>query len=316
MHQGFQKILLPIDDSQQSITSQKMAIFISKLFRSRVTLLHVISNELLTLGGRTYSVRENYAPISTAVGQFPRTIGLPQTKEYEFPEEIAREVTERLTDRGQTLLTNANSLFSKENISTTQKLVDNPNTAEAIITEAESGDYDLIIMGNSGSEENQDDLHLGSVAKKVSLATKTPVLVVRRKTKIRKILVPIDGSLREEKALQEASVIAEASGSQVLLLHVQEKSMLKIRPEINEIGFQILDQATKKMKETNVEQKLVSGDPAKMIIQTAEQQDFDLIIISSGDIGTIRGMLLGSVSDHMLHHATVPVLLIKQNREP
>ena len=60
-----------------------------------------------------------------------------------------------------------------------------------------------------------------------------------------------------------------------------------------------------------LEQKLTSGDPAKVIIKTAEQTDADLIIMNSGGIGAFKRLFIGSVSDHVLHHATVSVLLIK-----
>jgi nucleotide-binding universal stress UspA family protein len=106
-------------------------------------------------------------------------------------------------------------------------------------------------------------------------------------------------------------MIAKAAGSKVVLLHVQEKSLLKLKPEIYEVGLQILKQASTKMEGIEFEQKLLSGDPANVIIQTAKQYDVDLIAMSSGGRGTLRDFFLGSVSDHVLHHATLPVLLVK-----
>jgi nucleotide-binding universal stress UspA family protein len=309
LEESFKNILVPIDGSLQSRISQEMAVFISELFRSQVTLLHVVSNELFTLG-QTYTPREKYTPISTATGQFPRTLSLPKTKENVFPEEVIREVTERYRETGKTILAESASLFAKEGIAVKEKLVDGNDTAETIIAEAEAGNYDLIIMGNSGGE-NELDLHLGSVAKKVALSVKASVLIGRKKRKVRKILIPVDGSAKDEKALQKACMIAKAAESKIVLLHVQEKSIVKLKPEIKEIGLQILKHASKMVEETQFEQKLVSGDPADIIIQMAEQADVDLIAMSSGGYGTLRGFFLGSVSDHVLHHATVPVLLVK-----
>ena len=312
MEKVFRKILVPVDGSLQSRTAQEMASFLSQLFESQVTLMHVVSNEL-TLGGQTYIPRENYAPISTATGQFPRALSLPRIRENVLPDEVIREVTEGFREEGQTILEKSASFFSQKDIIVEQKLVEKNDAAEAIITEADSGIYDLVIMGNSGGEENELDLrlHLGSVAKKVSLAVRIPVLVVRKKTDVRKILIPVDGSAKEDKALQKAKMIAKATGSKVVLLHVQEKSLLKFKSEINEIGLQILKHASSKMEGIESENKLLSGDPANVIIQTAKQYDVDLIAMNSGGSGTLKGFFLGSVSDHVLHHATVPVLLLK-----
>jgi nucleotide-binding universal stress UspA family protein len=310
LNEGFKKVLVTVDGSLQSRISQEMAVFISKLFKSQVTLMHVVPNNLLT-PGQTYTQRENYMPISTATGQFPRTLSLPKTRENAFPEEIIREVTEQYRDAGKEILKESAALFAKEGITAKEKLSEGTDTAETVIAEAEDEKYDLIIMGNSADEENELDLHLGSVAKKVSLGAKTSILVVRRKNNVKKILVPVDGSAKDEETAQKACFIAKASGAGIILLHVQEKTILNMRPEIKVIGLQILEHASKMVEETQFEQKLVSGDPAKAIIQTAEQSDIDLIVMNSGGYGTLRGLFLGSVSDHVLHHATVPVLLIK-----
>jgi len=310
MEQVFRNILVPIDASVQSRIAQEMAVYLSKLFRSQVTLMHVVSNEL-TLGGQIYTPIENYEPISTATGQFPRALRLPRTRDYVLPDEVIREVIEQYREKGQTILAESVLLFSEKGIDVKEKLVEKNDPAEAIIDEAEAGMYDLVVMGNSGGEENELDFHLGSVAKKVSLAVKIPVLVVRKKMDLRKILIPVDGSAKEDKILQKASMIAKAAGSKVVLLHVQEKSLLKLKPEIYEVGLQILKQASTKMEGIEFEQKLLSGDPANVIIQTAKQYDVDLIAMSSGGRGTLRDFFLGSVSNHVLHHATLPVLLVK-----
>ncbi|MCW4047259.1 MAG: universal stress protein [Candidatus Bathyarchaeota archaeon] len=307
---SFNNILVPIDDSLQSRIAQEMAVFISKLFKSQVAIMHVIPNEVLT-PGQTYTQRENYIPISTATGQFPRTLSLPKTRENVFPEEVVREVIEQYRNAGKTLLAKSASLFAEEGIAVKEILVDGNDTAETIIAEAEAGNYDLIIMGNSANEENELDLHLGSVAKEVASSVKTSILIVRKKREAKKILIPVDGSAKDEQTLQTARMIAHAAGAKIVLLHVQEKTILRLRPEIKEIGLQILKNASKMIEGTQSEQKLVAGDPAKAIIQTAEQADVDLIVMGSGERSTLRGFFLGSVSDHVLNHATVPVLLVK-----
>jgi nucleotide-binding universal stress UspA family protein len=313
MDRIFKNILVPVDGSSSSKISQEMAIFFSKLFGSEVTVLHLVSHELMTPGTLAFSqegekYRKDYTPISTSTGQFPRAVKLPQTMENRFPKEVVSEVTQWYFDRGKKIVSDAVALFKEEGISVEEKLLEGANPAEIIVSEAEK--HDLVVMGNSGGEENEEDLHLGSNAKKVSATSKNPVLIVRKKKKVSNILVPIDGTAREHKAFEYASRIAKLANAKVTLLHVQEQHILKLRPEIEAFGTQILKNAANTIG-VSTEQKLVSGDPAKAIIQTAEQEDTDLIIITSGGSGSFRHILLGSVSDHVLSHATVPVLLVK-----
>ena len=158
MEQVFRSILVPVDGSAQSRAAQEMAIFVAQLFKSKVTLLHVVSKDLY-LAGQTYTPRENYVPISTATGQFPRALSLPKNRDNVLPDDITREVVEGYSEIGQTILAESALLFSRKGIEVNEKLVETKDIFEAILTEAENGNYDLIIMGNSGGEENGLDLH-------------------------------------------------------------------------------------------------------------------------------------------------------------
>jgi len=172
MKEDFKNILVPIDHSLQSRTAQEMAVFISKLFNSQVTLLHVVSNELPILAGQTYSPREDFVPLNTATLQFPRTISLPRPRENVFPNEIVQEITERYREIGKATIADSVVRFTRAGLKVKEKVVEGSDVADSIISETEAGDYDLIIMGNSGNEENELDLHLGSVAHKVALRAK------------------------------------------------------------------------------------------------------------------------------------------------
>jgi nucleotide-binding universal stress UspA family protein len=53
------------------------------------------------------------------------------------------------------------------------------------------------------------------------------------------------------------------------------------------------------------------GAPANEILQAAEELHADLIVMGSRGWGQLKAMLLGSVSEHVLHHATCPVLIAR-----
>ncbi len=53
------------------------------------------------------------------------------------------------------------------------------------------------------------------------------------------------------------------------------------------------------------------GDPAPVIVQYAQEKHCDQIFIGSRGLGSIAGMLLGSVTIKVIHLSEVPVLLMK-----
>ena len=129
MDRLFKKILVPIDGSSASKISQEMAIFLSKLFGSEATLLHVVSHELMTPGTLAFSqegekYRKDYTPVSMSTGQFPRAVRLPQTRENRYPSEVVSEVTQWYFDRGEKIVSSAIALFKEEGIPIKQKLLE------------------------------------------------------------------------------------------------------------------------------------------------------------------------------------------------
>lgn len=55
--------------------------------------------------------------------------------------------------------------------------------------------------------------------------------------------------------------------------------------------------------------KQLVGDPGEQIVQAAVKEGADFIITGSRGLGTIRRTFLGSVSDYVVHHSPVPVLV-------
>jgi len=53
------------------------------------------------------------------------------------------------------------------------------------------------------------------------------------------------------------------------------------------------------------------GHPAAEIVRVAEDESCDLVVLGSRGLSDIKAFLLGSVSDHVAHHARCPVLIVK-----
>jgi len=61
----------------------------------------------------------------------------------------------------------------------------------------------------------------------------------------------------------------------------------------------------------DVEIRVESGDPGERICAVAVEEGVDLVVVGSHDVGTLRRVLGGSVSNDVAHHAPCPVLLIR-----
>jgi nucleotide-binding universal stress UspA family protein len=309
----FEKILVPVDESVQSLNAQELAAVIAKKLKSGVTVLHVVTHELMNPEIKEFFVEtDEYRPVGMIGAQgVPVEEGVPPALEGSKQEKLVEEFTEWAHEKGKEVITEAGALFKQEGISVDQKLVEHADPAETIIKEAEKGKYDLIVMGCSGEEEDQPP-HLGSIAKKVSSHAKTPVLIVRGKKNISKMLVAVDGSKSAEKALQYAALLSKETKAQITLLYVQESNMIQFRPKVaKEIGTNILSKAASQVEELKPSKKLESGDPAEKIVEAARNGDCDLIVLGSKGHRAIGRFLLGGVSDHVVHSADRSVLIVR-----
>jgi nucleotide-binding universal stress UspA family protein len=64
-------------------------------------------------------------------------------------------------------------------------------------------------------------------------------------------------------------------------------------------------------KPVQLEAVVCYGDPAEQIIDFAEKRPFDLIIMGCRGFGPLRGVIIGSVSQKVLHGTRLPVLIVK-----
>jgi len=152
-----------------------------------------------------------------------------------------------------------------------------------------------------------------------------------------KILVPMDGSEHSLKALEMATQIARKFQGKITLLHVYSVSVQPIMmPEptalgspsvpiltgaevsrlvevAREVGNRILSDGEEKAKakQVEVEKMLVEGHVVQEIVKAAIEGNFDLIVVGARGISHIKEILLGSVTDGVIHHARCPVLVIK-----
>ena len=310
----FSKILVPVDGSPSSAAAQELAAFISKQFGSQVTVMHVISHELmnpamqdLTLGGADVGIPS--AGITR--GDFAIPTQLPKQPSASAPKKMVNEITSIYREMGEHILKNAVALFKDEGISVEEELVEDNDPAQTIGKEVDLENYDLIVMGRCSGEEEKK-AHLGSLASKVARQAKIPVLIAASGRRLSRMLVPLDGSQASKRAAEHAGIMASKTGAKVTLLYVQESSLFRMRPKLSEeIGRKVLSSVADQFKNVKLEQRLESGHPGKVITRLADVEDYDIIVMGSHGHGGARRLLLGSVTDHVLHYADQAVLIVK-----
>ena len=142
----------------------------------------------------------------------------------------------------------------------------------------------------------------------------------------RRILVPLDGSARAEQALPIAARIARASGGSVMLLHVVSIPR-EFGPSLQQTALQqevidaaiagattYLSQAAQTYDLAGVETKvaLLAGPAALTILDTAKEQQSNLILIASHGATGFKRWALGSVAQQVARSSPVPVLVLRE----
>lgn len=143
------------------------------------------------------------------------------------------------------------------------------------------------------------------------------------------ILAPVDGTPASQKALTVARDLAEKYGAKITLMHVLPLPMLEllsyrtpmagadllpqqVEERLRHDSDHILEQARELVGAENLATSRAElGHPAQLIVETAEQQGFSLVVMGSRGLGRLSGYIMGSVSEYVVSHCHVPVLVVK-----
>ena len=137
------------------------------------------------------------------------------------------------------------------------------------------------------------------------------------------ILVPVDGSDNSYRALDAALLFSEKLGSNITVVHVMEQVPIthigseKLLSEFLEAykkeNQDILSKCSEiaTQKGLTIKTLLLQGNPASVILDYSKQEKFDLLIMGSRGMGKFKELILGSVSNKIVHHSPCAVLLIR-----
>lgn len=143
---------------------------------------------------------------------------------------------------------------------------------------------------------------------------------------MKRILVGVDGSEPASEAAQLAAEIALRFGARLTLAYVVAPLLLppdayglttaEVEQEHEEHARKLLADAIGHLSESGVEVDgiVLTGSPAERLAEAAAERDVDLVAVGSRGRGAVARVLLGSVSDRLVHISPKPTLVVHERR--
>lgn len=146
-----------------------------------------------------------------------------------------------------------------------------------------------------------------------------------------KILIATDGTEYSDDALKTVSLFSINEVDTIKLISVIDMALpvsidiyggfippnIEVEKTVRENADKILIEAADKVrtftndKNVNISTEVLFGSPESRIVETAEEMKADLIIVGSHGYNSWERLLLGSVSDSVVHHAPCSVLVVR-----
>ncbi|MEG3637219.1 universal stress protein [Micromonospora palythoicola] len=191
---------------------------------------------------------------------------------------------------------------------------------------AEARDAALVVLGNRGLG-GFAGLLLGSVAVQVSAHADGPVLVVRGESRADgPVVVGVDGSELSQEAVRFAFEEAAWRGTELVAVHawlyptpVGPGDILPLvydldafRDEEERVLAEAVAGWSERYPEVPVRRRLVRGSPGRALVE--ESRTAQVVVVGARGRGALGGLLLGSVSHAVLHHAHCPLAIVRKLR--
>ena len=145
------------------------------------------------------------------------------------------------------------------------------------------------------------------------------------------LLLATDGTDYSEDALKTVSLFSFKDGDAIKIISVIDMALpvsidiyggfippnIEVEKTVRDNADKILVEAANKIrafttdKKVNVSTDVLFGSPESRIVETAEEIKADLIIVGSHGYNSWERLLLGSVSDSVVHHAPCSVLVVR-----
>lgn len=272
------KILIPFDFSETAALSLEHAVFMAKLLKAEIVLLHIVETVTFT------------SAISHALSGFEKKI---ETTTNAKLDEIAKEIHNH-SGISVSIITEVGRIYKK------------------IISVAKDIEADLIIMGTHGVSGYQR-FNVGSNTSRVVEASPCPVISVQTHSKnigFKKIVLPIDESPTSRQKVNHVIEMANHYNAHVIVV-----GLINFNNEDAKRKFRIkVEQVEEFLAKFDIshESKIIQGDNlAKMTMSVSEEVDADLVVIMTEQEPSITGFFLGTYASQVVNHSKIPVMSVR-----
>ncbi|HUZ83196.1 MAG TPA: universal stress protein [Gaiellales bacterium] len=128
------------------------------------------------------------------------------------------------------------------------------------------------------------------------------------------IVIAMDASEGSDRALPVAEHLARSEGARLVLAHARTHAL---ETEIERaLALHVSELQKRGLDARLVVRPSMVGEEADALVGIARDVEADLIVIASRGRGPVAGVLLGSVSQRLLHVAPCPVVVVTPPAEP
>jgi nucleotide-binding universal stress UspA family protein len=273
------KILVPVDFSDQSIIALKQSYNLARLTKSEILLIHVLDEDFIK--SLEHYFKDNY---------------------YEDP--MKEQVQSRLDKM-------ANDVQKEAGV-TVNTTIRKGKIYEEIDRVAREIDAKFIVMGTHGPVGIKKKF-LGSNAERVIKEASCPVITIKGQQHhygCKKIVLPLDLSRETKEKVDKAIELAGFFGSAIYIVSVVESDdeflMNKLTRQMNQVK-EFVEAAN-----IPVHTEFIKGDDIpEEIINYAERNDADLIIIMTQQETNWTEMFIGFAAQEIINKSDIPVLTIR-----
>lgn len=155
--------------------------------------------------------------------------------------------------------------------------------------------------------------------------------------KLKKVLIALDYNPTAQKVAEAGYSLAQAMGADVVLLHVITDpvfySSTEFSPIMGYTGYMdidplvldnidglkkaaqhFLDNTIHHLDDDTIKTQVEEGDFAESILMSAKKLHADIIVMGSHSQRWVENIVLGSVTEEVLHHSTIPLFIIPTKR--
>ena len=156
--------------------------------------------------------------------------------------------------------------------------------------------------------------------------------------KINKVLIALDYNPTAQKVAEAGFSMAKSMNAEVVLLHVIADPVfystagyspimgfngymdlgsmqLDSVDGLKNVSLQYLDKSKRHLGDNTIRTMVKEGDFADTILETAKEVNADIIVIGSHSRKWLENIVMGSVTEKVLHHTSIPLFIIPTKKQ-